>query len=287
MNKITRTPSTRFRSDFMIQTNNGGLLESVPGFNAARVLSQNFPKRALPARLRQEFLGESMAFEYAFPQSSFGKDDRVPITNTAALPWRCICQLVVEGVHPNRQLLGTGWLAGPHTVITAGHNLYDPDKGRGASRITVIPGRDGDLAPFDYYVSGKFNIHDGWRNGNKHQDIGVIWLQRPLGEQLGWFGFASYTDSNLSNLIVNTSGYPADKRIGTQWFNAGRIDGMDADTLLYGLDTQAGQSGSPIFLFDEDRRRIALAVHGYGFDDHNRGIRINDEVYDLFVDWVR
>ena len=287
MIKSGTIPNTRFRSDFMSQSNNGGQLEDVPGFNASRVLSQHFPKRVLPARLRQESLGDSMADEYALPQSSFGKDDRMPITNTAALPWRCICQIVVEGVHPGRQLLGTGWLAGPHTVITAGHNLYDPRERQSASRITVIPGRNGDVAPFDYYVSGNFNVHDGWRNGHKHQDLGVVWLQRPLGEQLGWFGIASYDDSNLADLIVNTSGYPADKRIGTQWFNAGRVNNVDADSLFYGLDTQAGQSGSPIFLFDEERRRIALAVHAYAVDDRNRGIRINEEIYDLLINWIR
>ncbi|KWS36841.1 hypothetical protein AL065_09850 [Pseudomonas amygdali pv. ulmi] len=51
--------------------------------------------------------------------------------------------------------------------------------------------------------------------------------------------------------------------------------------------TQAGQSGSPIFLFDAEDRRIALAVHAYGDGDRNRGIRINDEIYDLFINWIR
>lgn len=62
---------------------------------------------------------------------------------------------------------------------------------------------------------------------------------------------------------------------------------MDEEILYYGLDTQAGQSGSPIFLFDNENRRIALAVHAYGGDDRNQGIRINNEIYDLFSSWIR
>ncbi|TFY88968.1 serine protease [Pseudomonas kairouanensis] len=288
MKEPSALTAPRFRPDFMIQSNNGGRLEPVADFNASRVMAQQFRRRLLPARLRQESLRDYSSHGIAFAQSFFGNDDRTPTPSTTALPWRCICQLVVEGVHPGRQLLGTGWLAGPHTVITAGHNLFNPETNNGATRITVVPGRDGDVAPFDYYVAGDFRVHQGWyESGNQHQDVGVVWLQKPLGKRLGWFGIASYSDKDLVDLIVNTAGYPADKRIGTQWFNAGRIDSVDADTLYYGLDTQPGQSGSPVFQFDAQSRRVALAVHAYGADDRNQGIRINDEIYDLFSSWIR
>lgn len=162
----------------MVQSNNGGRLEAVSGFNASRVFAQSFRRRPLPVRLWQETLRDDSVNDFAFPQSSFGNDDRTLITDTAALPWRCICQLVIEGVHPDQQLLGTGWLAGPHTVITAGHNLFNPTKGNKATRITVIPGRDGNIAPFDYYVSNDFDVHPGWyESGNQYQDLGVVWLK--------------------------------------------------------------------------------------------------------------
>lgn len=271
----------------MVATNNGGRIEAVPGFNISRVLAQSFRKRVLPQRLRQEHLGEASWLEFAFPESVVGKDDRAPVLNTSAVPWRCVCQLVVEGLH-DEQVLGTGWFAGPHTVITAGHNLFSRKTNRDATRVTVVPGRNGNDAPFGFVDADDFNVHPLWRsNGEERHDLGVLWLSQPVGERLGWFGFASQSDAGMRQLIVNTTGYPADKRIGTQWFNAGRVDDLDADLLHYGLDTEPGQSGSPVFYFDDQNRRIVVAVHAYGGDTRNRGIRVNDEVFDLFSGWVR
>lgn len=277
----------RYRADFMVQTNNGGRLESVPGFNSSRVIAQQFHRRPLPPRLRQEHLGDSSNLEFAFPQNTIGKDDRVPVPSASALPWRCICQLVIEGLY-DQQVLGTGWLVGPRTVITAGHNLYSFKKLNWATSVYVIPGREGDIAPFNYYQSTRFEVHEGWGNSGKEvQDIGVIWLGSPVGQRLGWFGIASYSDDQFSDLIVNTAGYPSDKRLGTQWFNAGRIDSVDKYTLRYGLDTEAGQSGSPVFELDSDNRRIAHAIHAYGGHNSNLGIRITNEIYDLISSWIR
>nr|BFD41637.1 hypothetical protein FFPRI1PSEUD_31360 [Pseudomonas sp. FFPRI_1] len=279
----------RYRSDFMIQTNNGGRLESVAGFNVSRVLAQEFPHRPLPLKLRNDYLGDSSYLEFAVPQHAIGNDDRTPVPSSSMLPWRCICQLVIEGLN-ERQLLGTGWLVGPKTIITAGHNLYSHKERNWASNIYVIPGRDGNVAPFSYYQSTKFAVHDGWSNsGDITQDVGVIWLGTNVGERLGWFGIASYSDNDLAGMIVNTAGYPADKRLGTQWFTAGRIDHIEDRILRYGLDTEGGQSGSPVFEYDAENHRIAHAVHAYGGGGYNSnlGIRINNDIYDLICNWIR
>lgn len=90
----------------------------------------------------------------------------------------------------------------------------------------------------------------------------------------------------LRILIVNTSGYPADKRIGTQWFNSGRIAEIGPRVVECGLDTDEGQSGSPIFMRNENSERVVVAVHAYGGDSVNRGIRITDDVFDLFTSWL-
>lgn len=277
----------RATKPYMAETNNGGRIERVAGFDIGRVMAQGFGSRRLPARVCAEALGEASWLEFAFPQSTVGKDDRVPIVDTTQLPWRCICHLVVEGMH-RKQVLATGWLAGPHTVLTAGHNLVSHKFGREASRITVVPGRQGDTAPFDFFRSSRFDVHPRWRDsGDESFDLGVVWLDAAVGEHVGWFGFGSRPDAQLQDLIVNTAGYPADKRIGTQWFNAGRISAIESRVLEYGLDTEAGQSGSPIFAVDTSDARVVLAVHAYGGDEINRGIRITDDVFEVFRGWVR
>lgn len=291
MNSSPKAPKAvstgQLRQPFMVQTNNGGRIERVPGFNAGRVMTQGFGGRRLPAALCSERLGAASWREFAFPESVVGKDDRVPIVDTTQLPWRCICHLVVDGLH-HEQVLGTAWLAGPRTAITAGHNLFSHKTGRSASRLTVVPGRLVNDAPFNFFRSTRFDVHPRWRNqGDERFDLGVVWLDAAVGDHVGWFGFASRPDAELQDLIVNTAGYPADKRIGTQWFNAGRISGVTSRTLSYGLDTEGGQSGSPIFAVDANDERVTLAVHAYGGHNVNRGVRITDDVFALFGSWVK
>jgi V8-like Glu-specific endopeptidase len=69
-------------------------------------------------------------------------DDRTRILETKLTPWRQICALDIEGKNGAR-FIGTGWLAGPRTVVTAGHCVHHPDLGGWAERITVSPARGG------------------------------------------------------------------------------------------------------------------------------------------------
>ncbi|NUP86854.1 MAG: serine protease [Burkholderiaceae bacterium] len=271
----------------MTETHNGGRIERVAGFDVGRVMTQGLRRRRLPAALCSDRLGAAGWLEFAFPQAQIGRDDRVPVPDTTTLPWRCVCQIVIDGLHAE-QALGTGWLAGPRTVFTAGHNLYSHKLGRRARRVTVMPGRCGDVAPFDYFRSVRFEVHPQWlAHGDARFDLGVVWLDSDVGYDVGWFGFASRPDEALAELIVNTAGYPADKRIGTQWFNAGRISHIGTQSISYGLDTEGGQSGSPIYCVDAKEQRTVLAIHAYGGDAHNVGVRITDDVFDTLSDWVR
>ncbi len=271
----------------MLATNNGGRLEPVPGFNAVRARSEGFRGGRVPAALRDRRLGVAGDLEFARPQFTFGNDDRVLIGDASALPWRCVCQLVVEGLF-GQELLGTGWLAGPRTVITAGHNLFSPSTGRQASKVWVMPGRAGDAVPYGLEATTQCDVHPLWRGqGDRSCDVGVVWLDAPMGERLGWFGIGAYSDAQLRGLIVNNAGYPADKPLGTQWFNAGRVLSAKPQVLTYGLDTEPGQSGSPIFHFTEDEQRIVVAVHAYGDSGENIGVRITADVLATLAGWVR
>lgn len=275
------------RPSYMVETNGGGNLERVPGFNAVKARSEGFRGGRVPPALRDERLGVAGDIEFARPQFTFGQDDRVLIADTSALPWRCVCQLVVEGLH-GREILGTGWMAGPRTVLTAGHNLFSPTTGKEASCVWVMPARSGDAVPFGYRSSTRFAVHTLWKSkADREHDVGAIWLDDPLGDQLGWFGVTAFSDDQLAGLLVNNSGYPADKSLGTQWFNAGRVLSVKPRFITYGLDTEPGQSGSPIFLFTVDQQRIVIAVHAYGDSGENIGVRITPDLFRTIVKWIR
>lgn len=278
----------QFRPSHMIETNNGGRVERVTGFNPGRALAQGFGGGRLPERLSSERFERAANLEFALPQLVCGEhDDRAPVTDTGHVPWRSVCHLVMQGMH-SVDVFGTGWMAGPRTIITAGHNLFSHQTGRSPSQVVAVPGRNRDHAPFGFYQAAAIEVHSRWRkSADRACDLGVIWLDEPVGERVGWFGAAVYDDAHLSELLVNTAGYPGDKLVGTQWFNAGRVLAVEDATLSYGLDTAEGQSGSPIFHFDLQDRRIVVAVHAYGLWPKNFGIRITPEIFQTLAGWIR
>src|SRR4051794_24962558 len=56
-------------------------------------------------------------------ESVIGRDERQRVLDTDLTPWRKICSLQMRGALGSG-VIGTGWLVGPRTVITAGHCVF-------------------------------------------------------------------------------------------------------------------------------------------------------------------
>ena len=222
--------------------------------------------------------------EYDQPESVCGRDDRVKVANTTSVPWRMICQLIITTANGSKSRC-TGWFIGPRTVMTAGHCVYSHSNGGWVKEIEVIPGMNGTTKPYGSQIGTTFRSVNGWtKNSKVTHDYGCIILpDDTLGRRVGWFGFASLSDSSLKNLLVNNSGYAGDKPFGTQWFNAGRISKIEARRLHYMLDTFGGQSGSPTWRF-RDGKRHAIGIHAYG-GCPNKSTRITKPVFDNMSKW--
>jgi glutamyl endopeptidase len=66
-------------------------------------------------------------------ETVIGIDERVRIYDTDLQPWRMVCVLKIRG--PAGAAIGTGWLVGPKTVLTAGHCVNHPMLGGWATQI--------------------------------------------------------------------------------------------------------------------------------------------------------
>jgi V8-like Glu-specific endopeptidase len=297
----------------MVGTNNGGCVESVSGFNPARAVTDTFLSAGVAEAVYVGRGGWSVTPSAILPREGAGEttrvlekvqggDDRVCVTKTSDVPWRCIAQLVIRYAN-GLQGYGTGWFAGERTLITAGHCLVDPDTRTKAAEIQVIPGRSGEVAPYAFVKTRAFEVAPGWPD-DPDADFGAIGLppcdsrstaaagiltpQVPNGRQLGWFGLGVAKDHDLTRLLVNTAGYPIerDKPFGTMWFNAGRIHEAQPRHLTYLMDTMGGQSGAPVFYFDEATgERVVVAIHTTG-DYPNRGIRITPKIFAQLKSWI-
>lgn len=219
-----------------------------------------------------------------------GADDRVEVGDTLAYPWSATASLLITA-RDGSQWVGTGWFVGPQTLVTAGHCVYitnSPVRERNGwvLAIQVMPGRHGTTLPFGAVTSSRFWTVRGWADdGDQEYDYGAIVLPTDLGTRVGTFGVGVYDDDLLTDRVVNVAGYPADKRPGTLWYDARAVASTTASKIYYDIDTAGGQSGAPVYVVDDDARRIGVAIHAYGGAVTNSGTRISASVFRNIQDW--
>ncbi len=229
-------------------------------------------------------------------ETVIGDDERVRIVDTDLLPWRMICALRLKG--PTGSAVGTGWLAGPKTILTAGHCVHHlPFFGGWVQSIDVSAGRDAARFPFGTIKASRFSALDKWvESADPDFDIGCIHLDEPLGDKTGFFAYATMTPEELETRMVNISGYPADLSNGEQqYFHFNRVLSVGPRRVFYDVDTFGGQSGSPVWVqADTDADPVVIGVHAYGTGGtpFNLGITANSaprfipEVFDIISGWV-
>lgn len=224
-----------------------------------------------------------------------GDDDRQRIAQTTEYPWRAICSLLITA-RSGRRFIGTGWLAGQRTVITAGHCVYLHNHGGWARQIEVIPGRNGTSntsRPFGSQTATLLRSVNGWtRRADRSFDYGAIVLPRthsgapPYGQRLGFFAFITADEATLRRERYNLAGYPGDKERGTLWWHARRLERVQPNTFTYNIDTAGGQSGAPIWRRQGKERQV-VGIHTNGFQSGNLATRINSRVFANLAEWKR
>jgi glutamyl endopeptidase len=214
-----------------------------------------------------------------------GTDDRVRITPTN-YPWRAICALRITAQDGSRYI-GTGWMISPRTVITAGHCVYMHNNGGWARSIEVIPALNDASRPYGSATSSVLRSVTGWTNSrNREFDYGAIILpaNSRLGDATGYFGYATRNDDFLRASALNLSGYPGDKGGNQQWYMAQRPSNVAAKVITYQIDTMGGQSGSPVWIF-QDGNRYAVGIHTNGHSSGNSATRIDGSVFTNLANW--
>jgi len=179
----------------------------------------------------------------------FGIDSRSHVSNTTVFPWSAVGQ--VQAFFGNVILEGTGAMIGNKTVLTAAHVVYDPSLGGWPDFIIFIAGRNGNAKPFGEATVVEHAAPWAWIDReDEASDIAVLVLDQSVGEQTGFFKIAEPDPSFFEGLSLMSSGYPADLNNNFQYSAPGPGLGADGNFLLEKIDTESGQSGSPIWYDD-------------------------------------
>jgi glutamyl endopeptidase len=218
------------------------------------------------------------------PETVIGRDDRVQVEDTSAMPFRWICRLVIKASN-GTLWSGTGWFIRPNLIVTAGHCVYMQNQGGWVQQIdvTVFGPRGQLIGPFQAQeVSSASNWVD---SGDTENDYGIIVLPKGFEQAPGYFGFGEFPDNALQGAIANIAGFPIDKPPGTLWGNTRRLSQIQPNTLYYETDTYGGMSGAPVVCWN-GRDYVAIGIHNYGDLSGNRATRINASVFANLETWI-
>lgn len=260
--------------------------EAIPGYH---------PNSVATAPARRDI--SELTYGPAAPRLQVGTiaSQQVVVPETTQYPWRVTAALQITVPGKSEPYHGTGWFIGPYAVITAAHAVFPREAGGHvgwATEIEVIPAQNGaSPPPYGTMRSITFQCPTAWQaDGDVRVDYGVVILETPVGAQLGAFGYAINSDSDLATAMANLSGYPTlapdgSGESGRQWYAAGTIQSLDDVFIYYSLDTRAGESGSCVYRnIGEDC--FAMAIHTAASGAVDRGLRIIEPVFDNLQAWA-
>lgn len=220
-------------------------------------------------------------------QNVIGEDDRRRVEDTTQFPWNRICCLLID-YRSGASAVGTGWLAGPRTVLTAGHCVFQHRFGW-AAQVRVIPGWNGGppaSAPFGVHVSNQCLSVRAWvERKQEAYDCGAVILPHASAFNQPFLPIVAAPDSILQGREIAIAGYPTDRLAGTMWSNARVLSSFNPSFLFYDVDTESGQSGGPVLTLSE-HGHIAVGVHTDGSNRGNFGVRITPEIAQIFQTWL-
>ncbi len=256
--------------------------------------------------------------------SVFSPDGRTKVSNTTTFPFSAIGKMRISWKGPDGVIdtaddiivNGSGAMIDPYHFLTAGHCVYDTRYGGWADKIEVMLGSKGNIiagtnrADYEYYSEAK-SVHtrsfEGWIQGDQTKsetfqyDIGLVTLDRNIGNFTGWFNYG-YDDNLSSGTLMNVTGYPADKFDSNNdgksdnydmWTQSGKITST-TDSILRSneLDILPGNSGGPLWLYNSNTNKPT--IYGVASNEtttnqtplYNEFARITSTRYNEIQSWI-
>ena len=203
----------------------------------------------------------------AQPEGIIDTDNQFLVQNTTLDPYRKIVRL--ESFFESGPLYGTGVLVGPDLVLTAAHNVYNVESGQWTLDLRITPAQNGVTEPYGIYQGSRVFILKNYQTevtgANDSYDMAVIKLTEPVNSQIGYLSLS--TDITLGSR-VQVAGYPvsSDWKISFMYAMWGEVSKIDGNLIHYQIDTESGQSGSPVL----NEKNEIVAIHTLGFIDRNQ-----------------
>ncbi|MFI2373694.1 trypsin-like serine peptidase [Streptomyces sp. NPDC018964] len=170
---------------------------------------------------------------------------------------------------PNWTWWGTASLLGSRTIMTASHVV---PWGSSNWKALFVPAYYDGASVHGTWAASWVTDARGYSNHSQGDDMAVMRLAVPLGNNLGWFGFRTYSSSWQDQPIWTLPGYPWDKDSGNRPWMHPNYPIIDDDNdgagveLEYRADTEGGQSGAPVYAWFSGSPYV-VGTHSGGEDN--------------------
>ena len=237
------------------------------------------------------------------PQREGLVDNRTAIdgNNAVEYPYYTVGFLTINFLSENMR--GTGFLVGPHTVLTNAHNVYASNFGGWFQSIYFSPGQYEDewlneikpystASPINAETNQKYLDYenDGDRDNFIKYDYAALFFEDAFS------GIDTFMplEFDYNPTMVSLLGYPGvvrDSESFGMWRSDGAVVSQDAHCLYYKAYTSGGSSGSPVFVYNAqaDTYRV-VAIHSFileGSSNYSGGPHLNENNRQIFEEWLR
>lgn len=201
--------------------------------------------------------------------------ESVPAAELRSLPHVAVASIRIHISSPGTKtsfFAGTGWFIAPGRVVTAAHVLdlrrsWNSVAGATSWHVEVVPAVSAaDPAPFGGSWATRIDRHPRFVDDvGSPFDLAVITVT-PLAGITASQCLDVQSVPEQKGIQVTVSGYPWNNgQPNTQFRQAGPVQAREATNLYYDIDTEGGQSGSPVL-----RGNVAIGVH-VGGQGHGQG----------------
>lgn len=203
-------------------------------------------------------------------------DRRTPVSNTGTSPYKFVTKLVLK--YGNQYLRGTGVIVGHNAVATAAHNLYGRTRGKVSyltecDSVTIYTTANKAFAA----SKGTYDFSASWKSsGGASNDYAII-PANGVSTNIGICGIKA-ASTNIVGSSITIPGYPSYyKGSGNSIMltHNGSVARQSGSMLYYTIDTDDGNSGSPIF-----QGTMLCGIHAYGHNSsrENSGRRVEGDL---------
>lgn len=205
-----------------------------------------------------------------------------PVETPAQYPYCCVGMLyfTLDG----NDFYGSASVVNPNGILTAGHNLYDPNTGGWSTQLMFYPAAVPQAYPFGGWAVVGGVVATGWVDAADHNyDLGFCRTSptgtthpTAIGLQVGTLGIV------LNQPLANDTtwdgiGYPGD-HLREQWSSLGVLVQQIQQSVVKEDGLATGASGGPWFLDGLPAGQNVNGILSFG------GTQIGYSPY--FTDWV-